>query len=249
MKVKTIRTELPPICLLLHLSFWSVALSKHPSPPGTHRLPVLLIRPPSKTQNFPVAARRAAHAMWWQENLWVFQTFHVIVKSQHLQFGWNPVMSIHIRTCWLRAFWGQFSSAAQSCPTLCDPMDCSTPGLPVHHQLPELAQMHIHLRSDVRMSIVGDVEKGGCCPQGVWLESPVCRTLAVLLLQVGRQPDGVSLREGLSLFRFFPRVRSAPRTQHTVGLRHLWLLPFPLLPTPVWGALGHHAWEAVCHHR
>ena len=33
----------------------------------------------------------------------------------------------------------QFSSASQSCPTLCDPMDCSTPGLPVHHQLPELA--------------------------------------------------------------------------------------------------------------
>ena len=31
----------------------------------------------------------------------------------------------------------QFSSVAQSCPTLCDPMDCSTPGLPVHHQLPE----------------------------------------------------------------------------------------------------------------
>ena len=112
-------------------------------------------------------------------------------------------------------------------------MDRSTPGLPVHHQLPELAQTHIHLRSDVRMSLVGDVEKGGCCPQGVWLESPVCRTLAVLLLQVGRQPDGVSLREGLSLFRFFPRVRSTPRTLHTVGLRHLWLLSFPLLPTPV----------------
>ena len=32
----------------------------------------------------------------------------------------------------------QFSSVPQSCPTLCDPMDCSTPGLPVHHQLPEL---------------------------------------------------------------------------------------------------------------
>ena len=32
------------------------------------------------------------------------------------------------------------SSFAQSCPTLCDPMNCSTPGLPVHHQLPELAQ-------------------------------------------------------------------------------------------------------------
>ena len=31
----------------------------------------------------------------------------------------------------------------QSCPTLCDPMDCSTPGLPVHNQLPELAQTHV----------------------------------------------------------------------------------------------------------
>ena len=38
----------------------------------------------------------------------------------------------------------QFSSVALSCPTLCDPMDCSTPGFPVHHQLPELAATHIH---------------------------------------------------------------------------------------------------------
>ena len=38
----------------------------------------------------------------------------------------------------------QFSSVTQSCPTLCDPMDCSTPGLPVHHQLLELAQTHVH---------------------------------------------------------------------------------------------------------
>ena len=38
----------------------------------------------------------------------------------------------------------QFSSVAQSYLTLCDPMDCSTPGFPVHHQLPELAQTHIH---------------------------------------------------------------------------------------------------------
>ena len=38
----------------------------------------------------------------------------------------------------------QFSSVAQSCPTLCDPMNCSTPGLPIHHQLPEFTQTHIH---------------------------------------------------------------------------------------------------------
>ena len=41
-----------------------------------------------------------------------------------------------------------FSSVAQSCPTLCDPMDCSTPGFPVHHQLPELIQTHVHRVSD-----------------------------------------------------------------------------------------------------
>ena len=42
----------------------------------------------------------------------------------------------------------QFSSVAQSCPTLCDPMNCSTPGLPVHHQLPEFTQTHIQRVSD-----------------------------------------------------------------------------------------------------
>ena len=36
----------------------------------------------------------------------------------------------------------QFNSVTQSCPTLCDPMDCSTSGFPVHHQLPEFAQTH-----------------------------------------------------------------------------------------------------------
>ena len=39
---------------------------------------------------------------------------------------------------------GQFSSAPQSCPTLGDPMDCSTPGLLVHHQLLEFTQTHVH---------------------------------------------------------------------------------------------------------
>ena len=43
---------------------------------------------------------------------------------------------------------GQFSSVTQSCPTLCVPMNHSTPGLPVHHQLPEFTQTHIHRVSD-----------------------------------------------------------------------------------------------------
>ena len=42
----------------------------------------------------------------------------------------------------------QFSSVAQSCQTLWDPMDCSTSGVPVHHQLPELTQTHVHRVGD-----------------------------------------------------------------------------------------------------
>ena len=42
----------------------------------------------------------------------------------------------------------QFSSVTQSCPTLCDPMNRSTPGLPVHHQLPECTQTHVNRVGD-----------------------------------------------------------------------------------------------------
>ena len=42
----------------------------------------------------------------------------------------------------------QIRSVTQSCPTLCDPMNHSTPGLPVHHQLPEFTQTHVHQVSD-----------------------------------------------------------------------------------------------------
>ena len=43
---------------------------------------------------------------------------------------------------------GQLSSVTQSCPTLCDPKNCSMPGLPVHHQLPEFTQTHVHRVGD-----------------------------------------------------------------------------------------------------
>ena len=47
----------------------------------------------------------------------------------------------------------QFSSVTQSCPTLCDPMNCSTLGLPVHHQLPEFTQTHVHrVRDAIQLS-------------------------------------------------------------------------------------------------
>ena len=55
-----------------------------------------------------------------------------------------------VQSASLNVYWGhvQFSSVAQSRPTLCDPVNRSTPGLPVHHQLPEFAQTHVHRVGD-----------------------------------------------------------------------------------------------------
>ena len=58
----------------------------------------------------------------------------------------NTCICITESFCYTTAI--QFSSVTQSCPTLCDPMNCSTPGLPVHHQLPDFTQIHIHQVSD-----------------------------------------------------------------------------------------------------
>ena len=55
---------------------------------------------------------------------------------------------VFIILCQLYFILVQFSSVAQSCLTLCDPMNCSTPGLPVHHQLPQFIQTHVHWNSD-----------------------------------------------------------------------------------------------------
>ena len=56
-------------------------------------------------------------------------------------------LSILLGSAWLVGV-THFSSDAQSCPTLWDPMDCSMPGFPVHHQLPEPTQTHVHWVSD-----------------------------------------------------------------------------------------------------
>ena len=77
---------------------------------------------------------------------------------------------------WIRKLWYiytmdylvQFSSVAQSCPTLCDPMNRSTPGLPVHHQLPEFTQTHVHrVRDPSQPSISSSVVPFSSCPQSL----------------------------------------------------------------------------------
>ena len=67
---------------------------------------------------------------------------------------WQPVVVVlFFKEIWilmkiLSLWYKCCCSVAQSCPTVCDPMDCSTPGLPVHHQLPEFTQTHAHWVSD-----------------------------------------------------------------------------------------------------
>jgi len=65
----------------------------------------------------------------------------------------------------------QFSSVAQSCPTLCDPMNRSMPGLPVHHQLPEFTQTYIHRVGDAIQHLIL------CCP--LLLLSPIPPSIRV----------------------------------------------------------------------
>ena len=54
----------------------------------------------------------------------------------------------HASFAWVNLNYFQFSSVPQSCPTLCDPMDCLMPRIPVHHQLPEFTQTHAHWVSE-----------------------------------------------------------------------------------------------------
>ena len=68
-------------------------------------------------------------------------------RAEVFNFEYHDIWNIPL---WLLMFFSsiQFSSVTQSCPTLCEPMDCSTPGLPIHCQLPEFTQTHFHWVSD-----------------------------------------------------------------------------------------------------
>ena len=73
----------------------------------------------------------------------VMPSNHVIFYISHLhslcRIDLNLIFYVYLKTLLI-----QISSVAQLCSTLCDPMDCSTPGFPIHHHLPELAQTHVH---------------------------------------------------------------------------------------------------------
>ena len=71
----------------------------------------------------------------WRGIPWSGQTTSVFVYRE--SYGWSSLV-----------VYSPVQSVAQSCPTLCDPMDCSMPAFPVLHQLPELAQTHVHWVGD-----------------------------------------------------------------------------------------------------
>ena len=92
--------------------------------------------------------------MWqydWRNKFWILCTItHVGEGNSNLlwySYLENPMDGSQTQS-WLSDFTHsnqvQFSSVSQSCPTLCDPMNRSTPGLHIHHQLPESTQTHAH---------------------------------------------------------------------------------------------------------
>ena len=73
-----------------------------------------------------------------------YQSFFVVVEKYQDFCYYHILLKTSCSSCYLQNFLiSQFSSVTQSCPTLCNPMNCSTPGLPIHHQLPEFTQTHV----------------------------------------------------------------------------------------------------------
>ena len=86
---------------------------------------------------------------------WVIQGYFTVSINEWIN-GVQALVCLVLKPSWTetnshrKQVYGsvQFSSVAQLHPTLCDPMDCSTPDFPVHHQLQELAQIHVHWVGD-----------------------------------------------------------------------------------------------------
>ena len=124
--------------------------------PSSHLIlccPLLLLLP--TPPSIRVFSNESTLRMRWP-NYWSF-SFSIIPSKEipgliSFRMDWLDLLAQynHETALWqLRvSLISQFSSVAQSCLTLCDPMNRSTPGLPVHHQLPEFTQTHVHRVSD-----------------------------------------------------------------------------------------------------
>ena len=91
----------------------------------------------------PVTTILLSTCIW----VWHFQLPHVSEIIQYLSFCAEPTSLVTMSSV-------QFSSVIQLYLTLWDPMDCSTPGFPVHYQLPELTQTHVHWVGDASKHLI-----------------------------------------------------------------------------------------------
>ena len=82
---------------------------------------------------------------YWQFCYFLHNQPPCFLGDPDFYFNWRKIA---LQCCVVFCCSAQFSSVAQSCPALCDPMDRSTPGLPVHHQLLQFTQTHVHRVSD-----------------------------------------------------------------------------------------------------
>ena len=117
---------------------------------STFTLHVLLIYPLVIAHSIYFPPPNSAHL--WMSLIWTISIVFDLVYLHPLSEPSNPISTKKVEwffQCRLYHLSSvQFSAVAQSCPTLCDPMNHSTSGLPVHHQLPEFTQTHIHRVSD-----------------------------------------------------------------------------------------------------
>ena len=133
--------------------------------------------------NAPLRDVNEKNLYWEDQGLSVFHNFFRLTKGSSVEF----------------------SSVAQSCPTLFDPMNCSTPGLPVHHQLPEFTQTHIHRVSDA-IQPSHPVVPFSSCPQSL----PASESFPMSqLFPWGGQSTGVS-----ALASFLPKNLRADLLQN-----------------------------------
>ena len=135
-------------CLLGLLKITSIE-SVMPSNHLTFCCPLLLFS--SILPSLRVFSNESALRIRWSK-YWSF-TFSISPSNEYSglifsRIDWFDLLVVQRTLKSLSNTTVQFSSVTQSCPTLCDPMDCSTPDLPVHHQLPEFTLTHVYRVGD-----------------------------------------------------------------------------------------------------
>ena len=136
----------------------------------------------------------------WIEKLWgIYRQMYMYISHTNAQGVWLSHQKMEIlllATIWMSLKGTQFSLVTQSCLTLCDPMNGSTPGLPVHHQLPEFTQTHAHWVSDAIQPSHPLVVPFASCPQSFPAPGSFQRSQ---LFPLGGQSIGVSASASVSM--------------------------------------------------